>query len=126
MLAKSAEACCGEMVVVWTKWVGRAVAVTVTVTVAGPAPVAAVGLLGVPDPELGLGWSPPAEPPLDDEFVEPVGPPVAPTALNREFAVRSLVHVTVWNDVSFLRGDGRYVRVRTVPPEFNEGSAKHF
>ena len=94
MLARSAEACCGEMVVVWTKWVGMAVTVTVTVTVAAPAPVAVVGLLGVPDPEPGSRWSLPAEPPLDDEF-EPVGPPVAPTALNRDFAVRSLVQVMV-------------------------------
>jgi hypothetical protein len=78
------------------------VTVTVTVTVAAPAPVAVVGLLGVPDPELGsCCWSPPAEPPLDGEF-EPVGPPVAPAALNRDLAVRSLVQVTVWDDVRFF------------------------
>ena len=104
MLAKSAEACCGEMVVVWTKWVGRAVTVTVTVTVAAPAPVAVVGPLGAPDPELGSYWSPPAEPPLDGELFEPVGPPVAPAALNRDFAVRSLVQMMFWDGVSFLTG----------------------
>ena len=98
MLAKSAEACSGVIVVVWTKWVGMAVTVTVTVAVAvawfAPAPATDDGSLGVPDPEFGSG-GPLAEPSLVDEL-DPVGPPVAPRALNKEFAVRSLVQVTVW------------------------------
>lgn len=53
-----------------------------------------------------VAWSPPAEP-LDVEF-DPNGPPWAPTALNTDLAVASLVQVT------------------TVPSEVNEGNAKHF
>ena len=39
-----------------------------------------------------VAWSPPAEP-LDVDF-DPNGPPWAPTALNTDLAVASLVQVT--------------------------------